>query len=213
MSRALLDPSKVGLLDLLKQSGGLSVDALVERSPLSKTTVRQHLISLEEQGLLVRAYRKVGRGRPQLVYELSSEGQRLYPSQEGRLFRELLAYLQAEGQGHWIQSFFERFWEERRRRFDVRLASQGEERLSVLLAMLQDEGFMPEVVQSEDGVLTLRECNCPLSQAVEVTRLPCRLEARFIQQVLQREISSVRLMPQGEPICTYVLKPEGGLEV
>lgn len=213
MTRTLLDPSKLSLLDLLKQTGGLSVDALVERSPLSKTTIRQHLLWLEEQALIARAYHRVGRGRPQLVYELTAGGHELYPSQEGRVLRELLQFLLDEGHASLVQVFFERYWAERRKGFEERLASSGEGKMAVLLKLLTEEGFMPEVTERTEGRLTLRECNCPFSQAVKATRLPCRLEAKFIQEVLGREATEVRLMPQGEPVCTYELRSEAPLEV
>lgn len=105
-----------------------------------------------------------------------------------------------------IQGFFEHYWDERLRdvhhRFDLAQPADDGERLAVLTEMLREQGFMPEVRLSEEG-LVIRECNCPFPEAVKRTRLPCRLEARFFEQVFDERISRVTYIPDGFPACTY----------
>jgi predicted ArsR family transcriptional regulator len=77
-----------------------------------------------------------------------------------------------------------------------------EERLEVVEGFLAEQGFVPEV-GVEESLMTIRECNCPFSEAVRATRLPCRLEAQFLEQALQRDLTRVGYMPDGHPACVY----------
>lgn len=77
-----------------------------------------------------------------------------------------------------------------------------EGRLAVLMEILREQGFMPELRRGEQG-LCIRECSCPFPEIVKRSRLPCRLEARFFERVFDEEIDRVTYIPDGFPACTY----------
>ena len=54
-----------------------------------------------------------------------------------------------------------------------------------------------------DNTLTIKECNCPFPEAVEETRLPCRLEAEFFQKLLGGRLERTSYIPDGYSACTY----------
>jgi predicted ArsR family transcriptional regulator len=67
--RALGGPSRVRLLQALRESGPLEAEELVRRSGLHLNTVRAHLGVLREAGLVVaRALPSAGPGRPRLAF-------------------------------------------------------------------------------------------------------------------------------------------------
>ena len=57
--RALADPGRRRLLDRLRVRGGLTLNALCERMPISRQAVTKHLLLLEEANLVVTRW--VGR--------------------------------------------------------------------------------------------------------------------------------------------------------
>lgn len=213
MKDALLKEAKAKLLDLIKVHGEVSVDEATERLGLAKTTVRQHLLLLERQGLVRRGDRKRPKGRPQSVYRLSENATPLFPSREPQLLRQVLTQLIEDGQKEWVDRFFRAYWRQRARKFRDRLEETGKTSRDavrqVLVEMLEEEGFMPEIVAGRGGALTVRECNCPFSEAVKATRIPCRLEAEFLREVLQEEIERVSYIPAGATTCTYVARVSG----
>jgi predicted ArsR family transcriptional regulator len=77
-----------------------------------------------------------------------------------------------------------------------------EQRLEVVAEFLGQEGFMPEIETSE-GRVKINHCNCPFSEAVRATKLPCRLEAQLFEQVLQRKLTRTGYMPDGDAACVY----------
>lgn len=195
------------LLDLIKTQGQVSVDEATEQLALSKTTVRQHLLTMERQGLIERQFRRLERGRPQLTYAISEEGARLYPSSDPKLLKELLIHLLKTGQENTVKTFFQQFWTNRRKQFESRLAGEKdkstENRLRILTQILEEEGFMPKVECLSSKHLAIRECNCPYSEAVKATTIPCKLEAEFIQAAVGQAATRVTYIPSGASACSY----------
>lgn len=203
--------SKRALLQLMKRQGEVSLDDAEEAMGLARTTLREHLAGLERDGLVAHYAKRQGRGRPSLRYRLTEDGERLFPIRDGVLLRELLVYLQQEGPADLLNDFFGRFWERRLREVKHRLehVEPGDlnGKLEVLEQILHEQGFMPEV-QATDEEIVVRECNCPFPEAVKQTRVPCRLEAQFIEQVLQSEARRVSYIPEGSTACTYAFQSQ-----
>lgn len=199
--------SKKELLDFIKREGMASIDDAVEHTGLSKTTLREHLLKLERDGYIIRDYLRMGPGRPSLQYQLTSKGNNLYPSGEAAMLKDLLNYLKSKDEDDTLEEFFEAFWEKRikkaRERMDETSEDDFKKRLEALVKMLEEEGFMPEFeIDEEEQHLELKECNCPYSDVVKQTRLPCKLEAMFFEELFgQAERTSH--IADGDYSCTY----------
>lgn len=206
--------TKRTLLQLMKRRGEISLDDAIEATGYARTTLREHLNQLERDGLVGHRAERQGRGRPSLRYRITEQGERLFPSRDGVLLRELLRYLREQGMEEQIEAFFGSFWETRieEARHRLRQAdATGDltEKLDVLKAMLREEGFMPGIQRQGERVV-IRECNCPFAEAVKQTRLPCRLEEAFYEAVLDATVERVDYIPEGSPACTYVVTEENG---
>lgn len=204
------------LLRLIKQQGSLSIDDAMEALDMARTTIREHLLRLEDQDLVEKyAEATGGRGRPSHHYRLTAHGSALFPSRDGELARELISFLQEEGADDLVLKFFEAFWTKRTEQVQARLrAVDGdgrEARLEVLRSILEDEGFMPEIEADADGV-TVRECNCPFAETVQRTKLPCRLEAEFFATLFDTAPERVSYIPEGRSACTYTFPADADLE-
>lgn len=198
--------TKRELLLLMKRQGKISLDDAQSSTGLTKTTLREHLGQLGRDGLVDRSARRQGRGRPALLYALTEDGERLFPSRDHVLLGGLLEYLRATGNEQLVTGFFERFWANRLSEIEFRLSKVAsddrEARIRVVEELLREQGFMPDVQRSEKR-LVIRECNCPFPEAVRHTRLPCQLEAEFFEKVFDDRIGRVAYIPDGSPACTY----------
>ncbi|MEX2572838.1 MAG: DeoR family transcriptional regulator [Balneolaceae bacterium] len=207
--------SKKELLNLIKQKGTLSVDEAVRHTRLAKSTLRQHFMQLERDGCIRREYVRSGPGRPSLQYQLTVKGNRLFPSSESDLMRELLKYLREKGDEQTIEEFFDLFWKERlqsaRKHMDSVSKQDMDLRLTALMKFLDEEGFMPEFNRDEESnTLTIKECNCPFSEVVKETRLPCKLEAIFYQNLFGGKAKRTSYIADGDFSCTYEISlPKG----
>lgn len=200
--------TKDELLYLVKQNGSLSVNDAVSHTGLAKATLREHFLQLERDGYVRREYVRSGRGRPGLHYQMTAEGNRLFPSGESDLLRELLRFLKEKGDEAAIESFFTMFWEKRlanaRQRMDSASKQNSQTRLKALMGYLEEEGFMPEFDQDpEAGELTIRECNCPFREVVKETTFPCKLEAIFYQKLFGNPVERTTYIADGDYACSY----------
>lgn len=200
-----LGASQRRVLVLLKRDGEQSVGELAARLELAAETVRGHMSALAGHGLVRRAgSRKDGPGRPEILYGLTDGAETLFPQEEGRLLRELTAYLTGEGHDGVLEAFFEARLERQREEARERVQGlDGRERLEAVADVLTEEGFMAEVVEDGDGEAGLRLCHCPLKEMVAVSRLPCRAEVAWIRQLLGLELTRRSWMPEGDRTCTY----------
>lgn len=205
--------SKKQLLDLIKRKGTVSIDEAVVQTDLAKTTLREHFLQLERDGYIDRNYVRSGPGRPSLEYRLTNKGNNLYPSYESVLIKDLLGYLKSRGDEDTIEDFFEAFWEDRlkkaRKVMDETSENNLKRRLEALSGMLEEEGFMPEFeLNEEEDKLTIRECNCPFSEVIKETRLPCKLEALFYKKLFSGGSERTSYIADGDYACSYDISLE-----
>lgn len=198
------------LLQHLKRRGPDSVARLARSLDLAPETVRGHLNALAGQDLVERiGTRKQGPGRPEILYGLGRQAEALFPNEEGRLLRELTGYLTREGHEDVLESFFtDRVSRQGRDARERVQGLHGRERLEEVAAILTEEGFLAEVVEGEGETPVLRLCHCPLKEMVAVSKLPCRAEVAWIEELLGVELARRAWMPDGDRTCSYALKPE-----
>ncbi|MGD8427727.1 MAG: hypothetical protein PVH63_08840 [Balneolaceae bacterium] len=200
--------SKKKLLELIKRNGILSIDQAVGMTDLAKTTLREHLLQLELDGYVERDYIRSGQGRPSLQYRMTQKGNSLFPTSESILIRELLKFLKSRGEEEVIEGFFRVFWEERLKKARDLISRVSQEntktRIEKLTQMLEDEGFMPEFSFDEEKErFTIKECNCPFSEVIKETQLPCKLEAMFYKKLLSEKAERSTHIAKGDYSCTY----------
>lgn len=206
----LVDGAKKTLLDLIKLRGPFPLDEMPAAVGLAKTTIRQHLLQLENQGLVHRSYISPIRGRPRLAFTLSKSGQKLFPTQDAGLLRDLIEYLTKHEQQSFLMGFFKTYWNKRKRRFEEILLStrakiNTQTRMSALLQLLEEEGFMPQVQYESKRKSVVCECNCPFPEAVKGTDLPCKLELNFIRWALRSPVKRTGYIPDGDNVCAYMV--------
>ncbi len=198
---------KKQLLNLIKKNGEISLDEAITETGVTKTTLREHLSQLERDGYLTHHFVRYGPGRPSLRYRLTSKGHSFYPTREPELMRQFLVYLKENGQTGVIENFFREFWQKRLERVRRKLKDlpddRPEARFNILLSVLEEEGFMPDLIELEDGSVAIRECNCPFREVVKETDLPCRLEADFFKQVFDENTERSEYIPNGDYSCSY----------
>lgn len=193
---------------MIKRRGSMKVEEAKDLTDLAKTTLREHFLQLERDGYIEREYVRSGPGRPSLQYQLTSKGNSLYPSYESDLMREFLQYLKEQNEQETVEKFFEHFWQQRidqaREEMDTHEQQGIKKQMEALMQMLEKEGFMPEFdLDEKEDAITVKECNCPFSEIVKETRLPCKLEAMFYSQIFGDGVERTAYIPDGDHSCTY----------
>ncbi len=204
-----LGDSRRAILTVLKRLGSATIPVLAAKVRLNVETVREHVKTLGSQGLVVReGTRSSGPGRPEVVYALTPEAEKLFPRREGELLRGLASHLKASGREDLLRDFFDRLIEERRTEALARVADlEGRERLEEAAKILSEQGFMA-MVEEHGGRPRLRLCHCPFRELIEETKIPCRAEIGFVRELVGEGLTRVSYIPTGDAACSY--EAEGG---
>jgi len=200
-----LGETQRNVLLALKEQGQSTVAELAGKMGLAPTTLRAHLQALAADGLVARRGSKHGkRGRPDVVFTLGPEGERLFPRQEGELLRELIRHLGSRRE-QVLDEFFAARVAARRDRLLPRVEGlQGVERLREVARILSEEGFMARVGAGSDGKPALHLGHCPIRGVVAETRVPCRYEEALLAELMGSPLTRTDYLPEGGVACTYV---------
>ncbi len=210
----LLSKAQAEILDLLNEREALSVDEVSHQIGGAKTAIRKHLLAMERRGLLQREYRPAERGRPTLIFRLTSKSNSLFPTKEAEILNELIGYLTREGHEDLLEQFFENYWQKRLELVKERIEEKGRDdmdaRVEVLKEVLEDEGFLPDAhINKKGDEVLLRQCHCPIEAITQASgsraHLPCHLEKRFIAKVLNAPLSSMKLECKADSPCEFQL--------
>ena len=191
------------ILHALKNASQLKVEDLAEAAEVSPVTVRHHLNSLQADGLIEveSVRRKVG--RPYYVYSLSEEGHELFPQKYVHLTNILLDEMKMRLPQQTVDDIFgsavERIVSRHRHKFE---ALDFEDRLSYLMDILADEGFLARW-EKIDGQYHIIEYSCPYLSVGANHSEVCSLDKELIISVMQAPIQQHSCMLNGDECCQF----------
>ena len=172
-------------MNLLKKQGTVDADELATRMGLSTSAVRQQLTALQRDGLVTFDEVKHGVGRPRHRYRLTSAGDSLFPRAYADLTNELLDYVgrlrPGAGRGDLLPAPPA---PDRQRRWSGSPGSPFEAKVAELAQILDDDGYLAEMVPVGDGSYRVIEHNCAILGIALRYGQACGSELEFIRAVL-----------------------------
>jgi predicted ArsR family transcriptional regulator len=171
------------IVTLLRRSKS-TVEDLARALDLTDNGVRSHLAVLERDGIVRQRgslRRTSGGGKPAYVYELTQEGENLFPKAYEPTLRRLLDVLSErlglEESEALLRSVGRRLAEEHSRRADGAHA-----RLKTAVEVLNELGGLAEL-EERDGALVIRSYSCPLAGVTPEHPEVCRMAEALVAEV------------------------------
>lgn len=191
------------ILHAIKAGPEATVNSLAEAADVSPVTVRHHLNALQAEGLLETrpVRRKVG--RPYYVYTLTEAGHELFPQKYVRLSSRLLHELKERFPSEVVAEIFAGVV--RGIVDEHRGALEGlsfEERLTYLVDLLGEEGFLARWEATEEGY-RLTEYSCPYLSVGATHSEVCTFDTGLITAVLETDITRHSCMLAGADCCEF----------
>lgn len=187
------------LLESLKSAGAQPVRLLRQKLEISSVAVRQHLSTLERDGLVARRAERRSVGRPEYLYSLTSAAEELFPKGYDRLACDLLHDVRATLGENALQVVLrrrlERQTDDYRRRI---LGSSATDRLREVARLQDENGFMAE---ARDGEIVQR--NCSICSAAREFPVLCELEQELFETLLEQSLERVEHVLLGDSVCRY----------
>lgn len=195
--------TKSRLLEVLKQRQCSTAGALAEALGVTVPAARRHLQDLLDAGLIVAGTEKPGgRGRPQIVYRLSEQGEATFPKRYATLCVDVLRHVQALfGEGAVLRVMDARRLE-LAGRWQPQLTGSLKERLTRLAALLSEAGYAASV-EAEEGALYLVQRNCPSPRVASEFDEVCQAELLLYSELLGVPVRRETRIASGAPTCRY----------
>ncbi|MGH6876631.1 MAG: helix-turn-helix transcriptional regulator [Rhizomicrobium sp.] len=203
-----LPQGRAAVLEEVKRQGPVTAGMLSARLGITAMAVRQHLDSLERDGLARHETRGGGRGRPSKFWQTTEAANSRFPDGHAALAADLITQMR--------KAFGEKGLD---RLVAIRTAGQEgiyaarvnkrttlKARLDALAKQRSEEGYMAEVRrESESGAWLFVENHCPICAAARLCTGLCREELALFQRVLGREVRVERVshILAGANRCAY----------
>lgn len=184
-----------------------SINDLAEMVGINPISVRHHIIKLEAEGYVDSEEERHGVGRPRRMYFLTEAGLERFPTRYFRLTNRILEQLKDVVPDHIIGDLFTQMGEEMAEKFARELELEDltmEERLNLLITLLQREGFHVEW-ERKGNEYHIKEMNCPYYHVGQSHPEVCSVDKTLISKVLSVPATRVRCLLEGDSFCTYVV--------
>jgi predicted ArsR family transcriptional regulator len=199
--------TKDEIVKLLRQRGSLTAGDLAREVGITSVAVRQHLDVLTASGLVAAATERRPIGRPRRVYSLTERADELFPKAYHTLANVILEQLQERVGGGGVLELFDdrRRWLERQYRPRVEGKCLAE-RVATVAQIQEENGYMAEWEQRDDGSFVLREHNCPICKVACNFPQACQKEMELLANLLDADITREQHMARGDRMCSYVIR-------
>ncbi|ELV8680202.1 transcriptional regulator [Vibrio fluvialis] len=196
------------ILHTIKREGAVTAKQLADDLGMTTMGARQHLQGLEDDGVLAFHDVKVKVGRPTRHWSLTRKGHDQFADRHGELTiqvieavehifgKEGLAKVAAEREAQTLAQYQNVLAE----------CTDLHSKLATLVELREQEGYMAELEQTEQGYLLI-ENHCPICKAAKRCPNLCQSELNIFQRLLGEEyrIERSEHIIEGQRRCTYLI--------
>lgn len=192
------------LCTLLRNKDGLTVQALAQTLDVSRNAVRQHLTSLERDGLVTKGRTQPSGGRPEQLYVLTAEGSEQFPRQYSWFSELLLQLLQAQPG----DSSLDEKLAEMGRTVAASLASRlaGERgsagRIAAIAEIMRELGY-DAVPKTESGEQMIEAHNCVFHKLAAKNPEVCSFDIALLSAASGSQVEHRTCMVRGGDACRF----------
>lgn len=205
-------PTREHMLHLLKTRGPLTAKEMSNELHITEMAVRRHLGTLERDGLIVPKLQRQTMGRPTTLYALTELAEGMFPKTYHKVALDLLGELAEEAGEEMIGKLFQRRKLKLMRSYEPKMNAQDLKGKVKLLTHMQNEnGYMAEYEEEENGQFVLKEFNCPIFQVAHTYNTACHCELELFEELLGAKVTRTECLANGGGCCTYRISQKSDL--
>jgi predicted ArsR family transcriptional regulator len=183
-----------------------TVDELAAHLGLTDNAVRAHLATLERDGLVRQEGVRRGGGKPAFAYQLTPEGEELFPKAYGAILRELLGILGTRLNRDELEAALRKVGQRLAAQQPAADSDQGA-RVANAVAVLNELGGLAECEET-DGLFVIQGVRCPLAAIVPEHPAVCCLASALVSELVGQPVRDC--CQQGaQPACRFEIPRAG----
>ena len=198
-----VESSDIGLLDLLRKRGSLTIAQLKSAMGVTNTAVRQRLVRLLAQGDIERQTERGLRGRPLHRYSLTEKGRRRAGENFADLAMALWQEIREIDDPQVRRGLLQRISRRLVSLYADKVAGDTTaDRMESVAALFRERQIPFEVDRSHDLPL-LRATACPYPDLAEKDRTVCSMERMMFSELLGQNVRLSDCRLDGHNCCTF----------
>lgn len=192
------------LRQLLWKKTGLAVDALAQLLGITRNAVRQHLMSLERDGLLTKGSSQPSGGRPEQLFVLTAKGQELFPRKYSWFSELLLGQLAVQLGRDGLQTKLMEMGRSVGASMQPRLPATRDPavRVAAVAELMTEIGYEATAGSDRDGPV-IEARNCVFHQLAEKCPEVCAFDIALLTACSGCRVEHSACMVRGEEVCRF----------
>jgi len=177
--------ARLKVINELKRTQGLCVGNLAERLNMSYMGIKGICLDLQKRGLVDTWRQPQERGRPQMLYRLTSRAHDLFPTACNEMTIELLKAAQRLYGASAAEKLLLLTFQKKADSY-VEQMSDGSlvERARTLVKIRDQEGTMPELVAESESTVRIIEHHSPILDVLRAFPIATKFETELFQRLL-----------------------------
>ena len=206
LSKRFFDSTRGRIVSYLRGSQGTVTD-LANHLELTDNAVRAHLATLERDGLVKQSGLRKGSRKPHFAYELTSEGEHLFPKAYDALLNQFITVFK--------QRLTPKAFAEALRAVGRSLATAQkvdgrkqklEQRVKTALQTLESIGGSPRL-ERQDKQISITSRSCPLAAVVSEHPETCQMVETLISELVDVDVKE-ECDRSDTPKCRFLLSAQ-----
>ena len=177
--------ARLKVINELKRTQGLCVGNLAERLNMSYMGIKGVCLDLEKRGLVDTWRQPQERGRPQMLYRLTSRAHDLFPTACNEMTIDLLTAAQRLFGASAAEKLLLLTFQKKADSYIAQMADGSLlERARALVKLRDQEGTMPELTEESDSAVCIIEHHSPILDVLRAFPITTKFEADLFHRVL-----------------------------
>lgn len=191
----------------LRRQGTASAADLAAQFKLSPNAVRQQLVVLERDGLVVEKPVRRGPTKPTLEFSLTAEADKLFPQAYDKMLHAVLREVRDQFGSPAVERIFDGLSKRAIGRARQKITAVApEQKVAQLTEMLRENGVVADY-SLIDGGFALHEHNCPYSTVSKEHPEMCQVIHHVIEETIGGEHEQTESLAHGGKECRFEMKP------
>lgn len=198
------------LNQLLKNKSGLTVDELSRQLMITRNAVRQHLASLENDGLVTPGVSRPSGGRPEQLYVMTEAGKELFPRHYSWFAQLIVESIKREAGVEGLRARMGAMGSEVAQQLRLQHAGleNQQKKVEKLSELMEQLGYSTKGDKVVDGDLVIEADNCIFHNLAIKNREVCQFDLDLLSSFTDSNVEHQECMASGGNVCRFKFTPK-----